>query len=58
MYEDANVEDELLSVGLGTGFGAVEEDARALDRFQSGLLVDSESEALSHASSSPQSATE
>ena len=57
MYEDASVEEELFSVGLGTGFGAVvEEDARAFEeRFQSGLLVDSESEALSQASSSPQS---
>ena len=57
VYENASVDEELFRVGLGTGFGAVvEDDARAFEeRFQSGLLVDSESEALSQASSSPQS---
>ena len=46
--------------GRGTGLGAVDEDARALAgaRFQSGLEVDSESDALSQASSSPQSLME
>ena len=58
MYENARVDEELLRAGRGTGLGAVvEEDARALEgaRFQSCLEVDSESDALSQASSSPQS---
>ncbi len=43
---------ELFCFGLGTGFGAVEDDGRL---FQVGVVDDSWSEPLSQASSSPQS---
>lgn len=61
VYENASVDEELFKFGLGTGFGAVLLLLAALgllkldERFQLGLLGDSESEPLSQASSSAQS---
>ena len=59
MYDDARVEDEAFLESLATSLGAVVDD-EAEGRAQEELRVewrgDSESEALSQASSSPQSA--
>ena len=61
VYENASVDEELFRLGLGTGFGAVLLLLAALcllkleERFQLGLLGDSESDPLSQASSSAQS---
>lgn len=57
VYENARVEEDELLLGLGTGFGAVVEDEDG-DRVHEMVdwRGDSESEVLSQASSSPQSA--
>ena len=55
VYDDASVEVELFCLGLGTGLGAVDADARWA---HAALLDDSSSDPLSQASSSPQSEIE
>lgn len=58
VYDEASVLDELFALGLGTGFGAVDVDDCRRGPFHDAAALASSSEALSQASSSPQSEIE
>jgi hypothetical protein len=57
VYEEESVDEDALDAGLGTGLDAVK-DPLVLRDIGGIAIEDSESEVLSHASSSPQSGVE